>query len=212
MKVQVARSNSQTTAILTVAFVLVLCALTGFAQSGRRVKKSSSPPVPTPEETATPTPTPKPEKPTIPILVGANSYDSYGDIPFYFNDSVAKSCAQELRQAGAVEAEPSTRDLTRGDAIKRAKEAKAGYVVTLELRSDRMRPGDRSSNLSSVYIEYVVFAAKTAKVVTSGNVYQQAGLGDIIRGRDASNATEQRLKNAARVAAHRILSAILTPK
>lgn len=201
-------------ALVAVTSFLMLCALTVLAQSGRRAKKSSTPPVPTPEATATPTPSPTPERPAIPIFVGANSFDSYGDIPFYFNDSVAKSCAQGLQHIGAIRVELSSRDFTRGDAIKRAKEAKYGFVVLLELRSDRIRTGNRSSNLSTVYIEFAVFAARTAKPVTSGTVYQQAsrGLGDILGGRsDSARVAEQRLKNAARVAADRILSAVLGP-
>lgn len=190
--------------------VLLLCALTAFAQSGRRPKKSERlPPVPTPEVSPTPTPRPSPEQTAIPIFLGANSIASFGDIPFYFNESVAKSCAQELQRRGAVHVDVSSRDLSRGDAIKRAKEAKDGYVAMLELRSDR-RAGDRSSGLSTVYIEYVVFAAGTAKVVTSGSVYQQAsGLGDVIGRSDSARGAEQRLKNAARVAASRILSAVV---
>ena len=191
--------------------VLLLCALTAFAQSGRRVKKSERlPPVPTPEASPTPTPRSSPERTAIPIFLGANSLASFGDIPFYFNESVAKSCAQELQQRGVVHVDLSSRDLSRGDAMKRAKEAKEGYVVMLELHSDR-RAGDRGSGLSTVYIEYVVFAAGTAKVVTSGSVYQRAsGMGDIIGGRsDSARVAEQRLKNAARDAASRILSAVL---
>lgn len=192
--------------------LLVFCALTALAQSGRRVKKSEPlPPVPTPEATATPTPRPSPERPAIPIFLGVNSLDSYGDIPFYFNESVAKSCAQQLQQRSSVRVELSSRDLTRSDAIKRAKEAKEGFVAMLELRSDRMRAADRSSSLSTVYIEFAVFAAVTGKQITSGSVYQQAaGLGDIIGGRsDSTRIAEQRLKNAARVTADRILAAVV---
>ena len=100
--------------------------------------------------------------------------------------------------------------MTRGDAVKRAKEMKEGYVVLLELRSDRMRASSQDSGLSRVYIDYVVFAAVTGKPVTSGPVYQQAGgIRDVIVGRsDSTTVAEQRLKNAARVAAQRILAAI----
>ncbi len=211
MKSKAFQFRPRTAAVTILAGVLVLSALTAFAQSGRRVKKSESlPPGPTPEASPTSTPSPTPERPAIPIFVGANSLDSYGDIPFYFNDSVAKSCAGGLQQKGIVHVELSSRDFTRGDAVKRAKEMKEGYVVMLELRSDR-RVGDKSSGLSSVYIDFAVFAGGTAKQVTSGSVYQQSsGLRDVIVGRsDSASAAEQRLKNAARVAAERILASIL---
>lgn len=197
-------------AVAAITCLLVLCALTALAQSGRRAKKSSLPPVPTPEASPTPTPRATPERPAIPILLGANSMDSYGDIPFYFNDSVTKSCAQGLQQRGYIHVEMSARDLTRADAVKRAKGAKQGYVAMLELRSDRMKSSDRSSSLSTVYIEYAVFASVTGKQIASGSVYQQgSGLRDIIGGSNSTNAVEARLKNAARVAADRILTAVL---
>ena len=199
-----------TPAVLTIAALIVLCALAGFAQSGRRVKKSTTPPVPTPEASPSPTPKKSPEQPSIPIYLGTNSFDSFGSIPFYFNESVARSCAQALQQRGAIHVEISSRDVTRGDAVKRAKEIKEGYVVLLELRSDRMRTSSQETDLSRIYIEYVVFAARTGKPITSGPAYQQtSGVRDIIVGRsDSTAAVEQRLKNAARVAGQRILGAI----
>lgn len=201
----------RTPAALATAAMIAFCTLAGFAQSGRRVKKSTTPPVPTPEATPSPTPKKIPEQPAIPIYLGANSFDSYGNIPFYFNESVAKSCAEGLQQSGSIHVELTSRDMSRGDAVKRAKEMKEGYVTLLELRGDRMRTSSQESDLSHVYIEYVVFAAVTGKLVTSGSVYQQGsgGVRDIILGRSDSNTVaEQRLKNAARVAAQRILGSI----
>lgn len=204
-------SSFRAPAGLVVATLMVVCTLTAFAQSGRRVKKSTTPPVPTPEASPSPTPKKTPEQPSIPIYLGANSFDSFGNIPFYFNESVVKSCAEGLQQRGIVHVELTSHDMTRADAVKRAKEMKEGYVVLLELRSDRMRTGGQENDLSRVYIEYVVLAAATAKTVTSGPAYQQASrLSDIIVGRSDSIAVaEQRLKNAARVAAQRILGSIL---
>lgn len=201
----------RTPTVLAIAGLLVLCVVTAFAQSGRRVKKSTTPPVPTPEATPSPTPKKTPEQPAIPIYLGGNSFDSFGNIPFYFNESVVKSCAEGLQQRGIINVELTSRDMTRADAVKRAKEMKVGYVVLLELRSDRMRTGGQENDLSRVYIEYAVFAAATGRPVTSGPAYQQAsGIRDIIVGRsDSITVAEQRLKNAARVAAQRILGSIL---
>lgn len=203
-------ASLRTSAVLAIAGLIVLCTLAAFAQSGRRVRKSTTPPVSTPEATPSPTPKKTPEQPAIPIYLGANSFDSFGNIPFYFNESVAKSCAEGLQQRGIIHVELTSRDMSRADAVKRAKEMKEGYVVLLELRSDRMRSSGRENDLSNVYIEYVVFAAATAKTVTSGPAYQQSsGIRDIIVGRsDSPAAAEQRLKNAARVAAQRILGSI----
>jgi hypothetical protein len=201
----------RTTAVLAIAALIVLCGLAGFAQSGRRVKKSTTPPVPTPEATPSPTPKKTPEQPSIPIYIGTNSFDSFGSVPFYFNESVAKSCAEVLQRRGAIHVEISSRDMTRGDAAKRAKTMKEGYVVLLELRSDRMRTSSQENDLSRIYIEYVVLAATTGKTITAGPAYQQAsGVRDIIVGgrSDSTTVAEQRLKNAARVAGQRILGAI----
>src|SRR6185503_2143031 len=150
----------------TMVGLILLCALAGLAQSGRRVKKSTPlPPVPTPEASPTPTPRKTPEQPAIPILVGSNTFDSYGNIPFYFAETVVKSCAEGLQQHSAVRAEVSSRDMTRGDAVKRAKEAKEGYVVLLELRSDNMRSGSTDTDYSRIYIEYSAFAGGTGRPV-----------------------------------------------
>ena len=202
------QEKTRNAAIVTIG-CLILCVITAVAQSGRRVKKSTTPPVPTPEASPSPTPRKTPEQPSIPIYLGTNSFDSFG-IPFYFNESVARSCAEALQKRGAIHVEISSRDVTRGDAVKRAKELKEGYVVLLELRSDRMRTSGPENDLSRIYIEYVVFAAITGKPITTGPAYQQAsGVRDIIVGRsDSTAAVEQRLKNAARVAGQRILGAI----
>lgn len=211
MKHKALKLPLRTLALVMVAGLFMFSAV-AFAQSGRRVKKSTAPPVPTPEATPAPTPKKTPERPAIPIYLGVNSFDSYGDIPFYFSESVAKSCAEALQQRGVIHVELTARDMSRGDAVKRAKEMKEGYVVLLELRSDRMRTSSRDNNdLSRVYIDYVVFAATTGKSITSGPVYQQAGgIRDILTGRsDSTTVAEQRLKNAARVAAQRILGSIL---
>jgi len=210
MQYKALQARTRSAAIVSIC-CLVLCVITAFAQSGRRVKKSTTPPVPTPEATPTPTPKKTPERPAIPIYLGANSFDPFSNIPFYFDESVAKSCAEVLQQRSVIHVELSSRDMMRADAVKRAKEMKEGYVVLLELRSDRMRTGSQDNDLSAITIEYAVFAAGTGKAVTSGSVYQQAaGIRDVITGRsDSTTVAEQRLKNAARVAAQRILGAIL---
>lgn len=199
-----------TGAVLLVAGFLVFCTLTALAQSGRRAKKSTPlPPVPTPEASPTPTPGKSREHPAIPILIGANSMDAFGNIPSYFKESVVRSCGDRLRQL-SYDVELSSRELRGPDARKRAKEAKEGYVVLLELRSDKLGSESDASDLSIIYLDYAVYAAVTGKQVTSGSIRQQAGLTDVITGRgSAVGITEQRLKNAAQIAADRIIAALL---
>jgi hypothetical protein len=195
---------------LTLTCLLLVFALTGFAQSGRRARKTEPlPPVPTPEASPTPAPKKSPERPAIPVSIGVNAYDSNGNIPLYFSDSVGKSCAERLSQRSNVNVDLSSRDVTRAEAIKKAKEAKVGFVVLLELRSDRMSEG-RNADLSRLYLEYAVFSAGAGKQLASGNVYQQSGgVRDIIGSRDSTSAAENRLKQAARIAAERILAVII---
>lgn len=202
--------TQRTAAILTVAGLIIVCALTTFSQSGRRVKKAASlPPVPTPEASPTPTPKKSPEKPTTPVFIGVNSYDRTANIPLYFTDSIGRSCAERLSERSTIRVDLSAREVNRGEAVKRAKEARLGFVVLLELRSDRMRSDGRNSDLSQLYIEYAVFAAGTGRQLTSGNVSQQTGFRDIMVGRDSTRTAENRLKQAARVAAGRILNVII---
>jgi hypothetical protein len=198
-------------AAIAVAGLIVFCALTIIAQSGRRARKSEPlPPVPTPEASPTPTPKKSPERPATPVFIGVNAYDTNVNIPLYFRDSVGKSCAERLNQRSNVNVELSSRDVTRGEAIKKAKDAKVGFVVLLELRSDGMSREGRDADLSRLYLEYAVFSAGTGKQLASGNVYQQSGgVRDIIGGRDSTSAAENRLKQAARIAAERILGVII---
>jgi hypothetical protein len=211
MKYLSLNSGRTFSAMLVVIVTVFILSFITVAQSGRRVKKSSSlPPVATPEASPTPTPSKSPERPAVPIFLGVNAHDTNANIPLYFGDSVGKSCAQRLGQRSIVNVELSSRDVTRGEAVKRAKEAKNGFVVLLELRSDRMRMSGRDSDLSQIYLEYAVFAAVTGKQITAGSVYQTAtGLRDVIAGRgNSTGAVEYRLQQAAQVAAERILNAI----
>ena len=196
---------------LTLACLLLVFALTAFAQSGRRARKTEPlPPVPTPEASPTPTPNKSPERPATPVFIGVNAYDSNVNIPLYFRDSVGKSCAERLSQRSNVNVELSSRDVTRAEAIRKAKDAKVGFVVLLELRADRMTREGRDADFSRLYLEYSVFSAGTGKQLASGDVYQQSGsVRDIMVGRDSTSAAENRLKQAARIAAERILGVII---
>ena len=89
--------------------------------------------------------------------------------------------------------------------MKRAKSLQEGYVVLLQLQGER---GSGNQDLSLLYVEYFVFAAGSARPVTSGSAYQHAaGYKDIVVGRTGRGTIAQieyRLKQAAREAAERI--------
>jgi len=198
-------------ALVTVPGLLVICALIVVAQSGRRAPKSAPIPAPTPESSPTPTAKKSLEKPALPLIVGIDPNDSFSNIPLYFTGSVLQSCVERLRDEPAVSVEVASRDMSRGDAVKRAKVEKEGYVVLLQLRLDSMA-SPTNANLSEVYVEYFVFAPTTAKQVTSGRTYQQAyrNRGVVVGPGTSGNTVyaEYRLKQAAREAAERILHGV----
>jgi hypothetical protein len=201
--------RSRTLALVIVLALLLICALIVVAQSGRRAPKSAPIPAPTPESSPTPTAKKSPERPALPLIVGIDARDSFANIPLYFYDTVLQSCAERLRHEPSVAVEVGSRDVNRGDAVKRAKAEKEGYVVLLQLRVDSIGSSSGNADLSRVYIEYFVFAPMTAKQVISGSAYQQAyRTGGVILGPTSSGGvayTEYRLKQAARDAAERIL-------
>lgn len=196
--------------LYVVCFVTVLltCALAIMAQSGRRVRKSSSTPVsvPTPETTPTPTAASEKQKPAFTFIVGLDKYGDYSRISLNTYSGVLRSCAGRLDDSRSVEAEISTNDMSRGDAIRKAKAEKEAYIVWLHLRPNNFtdQSGARS-NSSNVYIEYSVFAPITGKQVTSGNTYPEAYRNRGIRLPTSSINGDYYLNQAARGAAERIL-------
>lgn len=188
------------------------------AQSGRRAPRSSSAPAP-------PTPTPqapvekKPAAETraaLSFIVGIDRVASFTNIPMYLYDSVLRACGERLDDSPSVKVDIANREMNRGEAVKRAKAEADSHIVWIQLRFDNAR-GLGDEDLSEVYIDYWVFAPTTAKMITNGRSYQQAyrGGGVIVMPRPGGRAslpyTEQLLKQAARDAAARILSAMDLP-
>jgi hypothetical protein len=188
--------------------VLLTCALVVAAQSGRRVRKSESAPVPIPTPEVTPTPTAMAERPrpAFTFIVGLDRYSDFSTISLNVYSGVLRSCVDRLDDSASVVAEMSTNDMSRGDAIRKAKAEKEGYVVWLHLRSNNFNDQGRSQTDSrSVYIEYSVFAPVTGKLATSGNTYPEAYRNRGIRLPTSSVNGDYYLNQAARGAAERIL-------
>src|ERR1700674_4627376 len=81
------------------ALVLILsCASTNLAQSGRKVRNSAPVPVSTPEPTPTPAPNASAEKPKprFTFLVGLDRHDGFSNIPLYAYDGVLRSLTERL--------------------------------------------------------------------------------------------------------------------
>jgi hypothetical protein len=197
---------------LIILLVLACCALAQ-AQSGRRsVPSAPPPPVPTP----TPEPTPKPKQeekePEIFIVIGADQNSTAGYFPISYYDAVLQGCAEALRKGSSAGIDVMSRDLSRGEAIKKAKADQRTYVVVLVL-STRTMSGTQGSSYPEE-LEYTVFAPQTGKIATSGRTYQNANRsGPLIVGPPVGNTTsvmyrEKLLRIAGEDAGERIVKAL----
>jgi hypothetical protein len=165
------------TKLASIAAVLVLLSLTfvfgsiSHAQSGRRAAKPPSPAVPTP----TPEPTPGPKatptsKPPINVLVGMDGNGGFQNFPSYFYTTVLESFIKELSKEARLDI-VNGGDITRGEATKKAKQEKEGYVVHLQLGIESMNPGARSNDARDVIVEYILMAPATTKIEASDRIY-----------------------------------------
>lgn len=195
-----------------VCLLVVLFVLTAFGQSGRRGAKSPAVSVPTPEPIETEK-KPASDAPMISLLVGTNRGDVFAGIPLSIYDGVLQSCSGRLKESSAVSVEVARQEMTRSDAARRAKDAKEGYVIWLNLRGEDQM-GSYGGNLDGIFIEYLVFEAVTAKIKTQGNSYQGTyRKGGVVLGPNTGSSNnnmivESRLRVAAEDAAERILKAL----
>jgi hypothetical protein len=198
---------------ITIVWVIALCCLSVQAQSGRRkVQPPPTAPVPAPTPEPTPKLKPKDDEQAITFLV------SNGDrgtevlrYPLSYQNAATHGCIERLRKRSSARIDTSQRDLSRGEAIKKAKEDKTTYVVLISLIEDRMSAS--SSGYPELQVDYVVFAPVTAKVVASGRTYEngrRAGPVIVGRSRGGTNSIyrEQSLRRAGEDAADRILKAL----
>jgi len=208
------RTSSPLSRLLVVGLafgLLVAIASSGISQSGRRATKSKTMPLPTPEPAATPaTPAEKP-KPQLTFIVSMDRFGDFGGIPLYTYSTVLRNCVNRLDEDSSVKAEIADREVSRGDAIRRAKAEKEANVIFLQLRPDTVS-GDTqgSSSLSNVYLQYTVFAPTTAKIIASGRTYPQMyrSKGVIVRPNTSGVTGDYELNQAAREAAERILKSV----
>ena len=196
---------------VTFALLFVLCALSVQAQSGRRqVKPPPAAPIPTPTPEPTPIPKKTEEQPELLFFVGVNRNLAFSNLPFSYYDAVLIGCAGRLRTSSSASVDVTDKDLSRGEAIKRAKsEGERSYVVQLTLDFDTM-----ARSYDDLVVEYVVFAPGTAKVVTTGRTYTNGRRsGPIVVGPGSRGSTsglyrEQLLKMAGEDAGERIIKAL----
>jgi hypothetical protein len=190
-----------------VAALLAVCAGAVVAQSGRHIRKTTAPvPVPTPEATPTPSAPREKSKPAFTFIVAIDKTGDFSRVSLNAFSGVLRSCADRLDDSLSVKADVSTQDMSRADAVRRAKEEKEAYLVWLQLRPNTFT-GQTGVNDDpyNVYVQYSVFTPITAKQVTSGNVYPEAYRNQRIRLPTSSINGDYYLNQAARGAAERIL-------
>jgi hypothetical protein len=182
------------------------CAATAAAQSGRRAPKSTPAAAPTPEPAPTPVAASKLPKPVLQFVVGLDRYDSFSSISIVTYNDVLRSCAQRLDESPSITVERVERSLSRNEAINRAKAEKNAYVVWLRVREDDMS-NNTTGTPGNVFIEYVVFAPTTAKVVSTGSAYPRRR-GIIPSSRTPGINGDREVIEAARAVANKILAAM----
>lgn len=160
--------------LLTVCAVSLLClSQAALAQSGRRQNKPLSPPTPvvTDDDNAPkPEAKPRPEKPgpMATIIVGADKFGTSSSIIPGYVDEATESCVAELNKSRSPVEARGGGDMSRKEAIDRAKKETEAYVLWLDVRVD----GNREQDIS---VSYTLFMPQTAKVLTFGSVYLLVG-------------------------------------
>jgi hypothetical protein len=164
---------------LFLAGLLFSTALIAVAQSGRRVQKMPPPPPPpagTTKESA-PLPKPGPPKPAtlITLHVGMERFDAFSRIPLANYSGVLQNFIDRLKRSPSLRVVDEGGNMGRGDAVRKAKDSKEERVVWLQMGLDRIGADrDTHVDIRDVFIEYVVYAPGTAKIIGQGRTYPQA--------------------------------------
>ena len=190
--------------------VIAFCSLSLQAQSGRR---RTVPPPAAPVPTPTPEPTPTPKKSTkeneLLFFLGANRNAGYSSFPYSYFDAALRGCAEKLRSGSSASVDITNKDLSRGEAIKRAKAETRTYVVLITLTIDTLT----ARSYDDLVLEYVVFAPGTAKSAASGRAYMNGRrAGPVVVGPPTGTTgglfREEMLKRAGEDAGERILKSL----
>lgn len=199
---------------VSLALLLVLCALAANAQSGRRqAKPPAVAPVPTPTPEPAASPKPKRDENAINFVVATSDRaTTISRAPLTFHDAARDGCAEQLRKRTSLDVDVAQRDMTRGEAIAKAKAGKTTYVVLVSIIGDSF-DADNSGYTDEFEVDYVVFAPGNAKVVASGRTYENSARKGPIsvprpRGATLPSYREAALRRAGQEAADRIVKSI----
>ena len=195
---------------LAVCLALALCAIAAPAQSGRKQPKAPpAAPVPTPTPEPTPEPKTQKKKSELGFILGADNFTGLDSYSSSYYDAVMAGCAARLRSGSSASVDVAQANLSRGEAIKKAKAETTTYVVLFKLKLD-----EPARSYDDLAVDFTLFAPQTGKVVTFGTAYQNVNQrGPIItaprsRGSSGPMYREQFLKRAGEDVAERILKAL----
>ena len=202
--------------LLFLISIALLAASISQAQSGRRSSSGSTTTTTTTTTNPT-TPTAKsPEKkpetaPRLQLLVGIDRSNAFTSTPFYVYDTVLESCIKRLGEADIVFATSAGNNMSRGQAVKAAKEETTRWVVSLEVRSFFAESGRQiKPEQDELYVEYTVIEPATGKIKRSGrtsrHIYQNGRGGTTVPVRNGPGYSEYSIREAAQEAADKILA------
>lgn len=212
--------NPQTRLALRAVLLMLMCLVVAQAQSGRSAGRQ--PPTSTPaDDPAPPRPEASPTKRTPPeITFIVAKYVQSATVTV--ETAIAfKSFVERLKQSPAVEVINVPTDVTRREAIDRAKHNEQNaYIVWLRVEVDtpdtELATAGAPINPGCLNVSYTVFSPQTAKVKAQGKVYQRghapnsctAKMGSPIPPREPMHLpNEYRIRIAGSDAADRVLKA-----
>ncbi|HYJ47757.1 MAG TPA: hypothetical protein VEV81_14165 [Pyrinomonadaceae bacterium] len=153
--------------LLAACVIAIVClAQSALAQSGRKSKApAAAPPPPTVAAEPEPTPSPSNTKPVAQtsVVVGKDRFGSSSFLVDSYGAEAVRACIERLNESKALNATGGG-DMTRKDAIDRAKKGDSTYVLWVEIRDEQGAQNDISLN-------YSLYMPQTAKVLASGRVY-----------------------------------------
>ncbi|HWN09030.1 MAG TPA: hypothetical protein VNO50_07130 [Pyrinomonadaceae bacterium] len=190
---------------ISFAFLVSLSYLSNtLGQSGRRAPKSKTVNAPIPEPDPTPSPARQTSQPTLKFILGMN-HDSFTSVSISGLSGIKRNIARRMGERTWVRVTMTPGPMARSEAIKLAKAEKESYVVWVQVREDAMSARQPNS-VNTAFIEYVVFAPETAKVMTSGATYPGGRNMVILERRTPEIDGDRYLNQAARETADKILS------
>jgi hypothetical protein len=197
-------SHTQCLRLLVVTAIVLVSVLTAGAQSGRKVRKTAPVPVPTSAPESTPAKPAEQPKPMLTLVVGMERSNIFEGGGMVNSSNASRAFVDRINDHPGVKVHYVSRDMGRGEAVRRAKSEKEAYVVLLELSLDRM-----GASNSELRLSYSVFSPTTAKIKTSGQTYPHLyrNRGGILNPRTANIYGDYQVQEASREAAERILKA-----